>query len=196
MIFFVGSTGVGKTTTIAKIASKFRLEQKRKVALFTADTYRIAAAEQLRTYANILEVPFRVIYSVEELRRGVQDFKNYDFILVDMAGHSPQNPALRENMNTFIHGLEEGIEKEVHLVLSATTKYKDLLSIVESYQDIEDYRIIFTKVDETMTLGNLLNLKLHTGAGLSYITCGQNVPDDIEIFNPQKTVKQLLGGKN
>ena len=99
-------------------------------------------------------------------------------------------------MNTFIHGLEEGIEKGVHLVLSATTKYKDLLSIVESYQDIEDYRIIFTKVDETMTLGNLLNLKLHTGAGLSYITCGQNVPDDIEIFNPQKTVKQLLGGKN
>ena len=196
VIFFVGPTGVGKTTTIAKIASKFRLEQKRKVALFTADTYRIAAAEQLRTYANILEVPFRVIYSVEELRRGVQDFKNYDFILVDMAGHSPQNPALRENMNTFIHGLEEGIEKEVHLVLSATTKYKDLLSIVESYQDIEDYRIIFTKVDETMTLGNLLNLKLHTGAGLSYITCGQNVPDDIEIFNPQKTVKQLLGGKN
>ena len=166
------------------------------MALFTADTYRIAAAEQLRTYANILEVPFRVIYSVEELRRGVQDFKNYDFILVDMAGHSPQNPALRENMNTFIHGLGEGIEKEVHLVLSATTKYKDLLSIVESYQDIEDYRIIFTKVDETMTLGNLLNLKLHTGAGLSYITCGQNVPDDIEIFNPQKTVKQLLGGKN
>ena len=196
VIFFVGPTGVGKTTTIAKIASKFRLEQKRKVALFTADTYRIAAAEQLRTYANILEVPFRVIYSVEELRRGVQDFKNYDFILVDMAGHSPQNPALRENMNTFIHGLEEGIEKEVHLVLSATTKYKDLLSIVEYYQDIEDYRIIFTKVDETMTLGNLLNLKLHTGAGLSYITCGQNVPDDIEIFNPQKTVKQLLGGKN
>ena len=196
VIFFVGPTGVGKTTTIAKIASKFRLEQKRKVALFTADTYRIAAAEQLRTYANILEVPFRVIYSVEELRRGVQDFKNYDFILVDMAGHSPQNPALRENMNTFIHGLEEGIEKEVHLVLSATTKYKDLLSIVESYQDIEDYRIIFTKVDETMTLGNLLNLKLHTGAGLSYITCGQNVPDDIEIFHPQKTVKQLLGGKN
>ena len=196
VIFFVGPTGVGKTTTIAKIASKFRLEQKRKVALFTADTYRIAAAEQLRTYANILEVPFRVIYSVEELRRGVQDFKNYDFILVDMAGHSPQNPALRENMNTFIHGLEEGIEKEVHLVLSATTKYKDLLSIVESYQDIEDYRIIFTKVDETMTLGNLLNLKLHTGAGLSYITCGQNVPDDIENFNPQKTVKLLLGGKN
>lgn len=196
VIFFVGPTGVGKTTTIAKLASRFRLEQKRKVALLTADTYRIAAAEQLRTYANILEVPFRVIYSVEELQGGVKDFKDYDFILVDMAGHSPHNPALRESMNAFLNGLEEGTEREVHLVLSATTKYKDLLNIVEAYKEIGDYKIIFTKLDETTTLGNLLNLKLHTGAGLSYITCGQNVPDDIEIFNPQKTVKQLLGGRN
>ena len=99
-------------------------------------------------------------------------------------------------MNAFIRGLDEGIEREVHLVLSATTKYRDLLKIVESYEDIKNYKIIFTKLDETTTLGNLLNLKLHTGAGLSYITYGQNVPDDIEIFNPQKTVKQLLGGKN
>lgn len=196
VVFFVGPTGVGKTTTIAKIASKFHVEQKRKVALFTADTYRIAAAEQLRTYANILEVPFRVIYSVEELQRGVRDFKNYDFILVDMAGHSPNNPTLREGMDSFINGLEEGIEREIHLVLSATTKYRDLLNIVEAYSDIENYKIIFTKLDETTTIGNLLNLKLYTGAGLSYITCGQNVPDDIEVFNPQKTVKQLLGGKN
>lgn len=196
VVFFVGPTGVGKTTTIAKIASRFRLEQKRKVALLTADTYRIAAAEQLRTYANILEVPFRVIYSVEELQAGVRDFKDYDFILVDMAGHSPNNPALRENMQAFLNGLEEGTEREVHLVLSATTKYKDLLGIVDAYSGIGEYKIIFTKLDETTTLGNLLNLKLHTGAGLSYTTCGQNVPDDIEMFNPQKTVKQLLGGRN
>lgn len=196
VVFFVGPTGVGKTTTIAKLASKLKLEQKRKVALLTADTYRIAAAEQLRTYANILEVPFRVIYSAEELQRGVQDFRDYEIILVDMAGHSPRNPALRENMLSFINGLDETIEKEVHLVLSATTKYKDLLGIVETYADIKDYKVIFTKLDETTTLGNLLNLKLHTGAALSYITCGQNVPDDIEIFNPQKTVKQLLGGRN
>ena len=196
VVFFVGPTGVGKTTTIAKLASKLKLEQKRKVALLTADTYRIAAAEQLRTYANILEVPFRVIYSAEELLRGVRDFKDYEIILVDMAGHSPHNPALRENMFSFINGLEETIEKEVHLVLSATTKYKDLLEIVETYAVIPDYKIIFTKLDETTTLGNLLNLKLHTGASLSYITCGQNVPDDIEIFNPQKTVKHLLGGRN
>ena len=195
VIFFAGPTGVGKTTTIAKIASSFRLEQKRKVALFTADTYRIAAAEQLRTYANILEIPFRVVYSVEDLQTGVRDFKDYDFILVDMAGHSPNNPALREDMNAFIYGLPEGIEREVHLVLSATTKYVDMVNIVDSYSDLKNYKIIFTKLDETASLGNILNLKLYTGAGLSYITCGQNVPDDIEEFNPQKTVKQLLGGK-
>lgn len=195
VIFFAGPTGVGKTTTIAKIASNFSVVEKRKVALFTSDTYRIAAAEQLRTYAGILEVPFRVIYSVEDLQAGVRDFRDYDFILVDMAGHSPNNPALRESMNAFIHGLDEGIKKEVHLVLSATTKYRDLLNIVDSYAELEDYRIIFTKLDETTAYGNILNLKLYTGAGLSYITNGQNVPDDIEEFNPQKTVKQLLGGK-
>ena len=170
--------------------------QKKKVVLLTADTYRIAAAEQLRTYANILEVPFRVIYSVEEMQACIREFKEYDFVLVDMAGHSPHNPALRESMDAFINGLEEGIDKEVHLVLSATTKYRDLLNIADAYSNVGDYKIIFTKLDETTTAGNLLNLKLHTGAGVSYITCGQNVPDDIEIFNPQKTVKQLLGGKN
>ena len=196
VVFLVGPTGVGKTTTIAKLASKMKLEQKRRVVLLTTDTYRIAAAEQLRTYASILEVPFRVVYSPEELLKGIQDFRGYEFILVDMAGHSPHNPALRESMLAYMNGLGENIEKEVYLVLSATTKYKDLLSIVESYADIKDYKIIFTKLDETTTLGNLLNLKLHTGAALSYITCGQNVPDDIEVFNPQKTVKQLLGGKN
>lgn len=87
------------------------------------------------------------------------------------------------------------LEKEVFLVLSATTKYRDLLSIADTYSGMTDYKLIFTKLDETITLGNLLNLKLYTGAPLSYVTCGQNVPDDIEAFNPQKTVKRLLGGK-
>ncbi|MBQ8596563.1 MAG: flagellar biosynthesis protein FlhF [Lachnospiraceae bacterium] len=195
VVFFVGPTGVGKTTTIAKIASKFSVEGGKKVALLTADTYRIAAAEQLRTYANILEVPFRVIYSVEEVEQALKDFKDYDFILVDTAGHSHQNEAQKEAMNGFIHSVDGKAEKEVFLVLSATTKYRDLIGIADSYTAITDYKLIFTKLDETTTLGNLLNLKLHTGAPLSYVTCGQNVPDDIENFNPQKTVKQLLGGK-
>ncbi len=196
MVFFIGPTGVGKTTTIAKIASKFRVDEKKKVALLTADTYRIAAAEQLRTYANILEVPFRVIYTVEEIRKAIEDFKDYDYILIDTAGHSHLNSTLKENMSNFIHSVDDKVEKEVHLVLSATTKYRDLISIADSYKEMADYKLIFTKLDETTTLGNLLNLRLYTGASLSYVTHGQNVPDDIEDFNPQKTVKRLLGGKN
>lgn len=194
-VFFVGPTGVGKTTTIAKIASKFSVEEGRRIALVTADTYRIAAAEQLRTYANILDVPFRVIYSTEEMVQALKDFRDYDFILVDTAGHSHHNEAQTETMKGFVHSLDGLAEKEVFLVLSATTKYKDLLSIADAYSEITDYRLIFTKLDETTTLGNLLNIKLHTGAELAYVTCGQNVPDDIETFNPQRTVKQLLGGR-
>ena len=196
VIFFIGPTGVGKTTTIAKIASRFHVDEKKKVALLTADTYRIAAAEQLRTYANILEVPFQVIYTVEEIERALTDFKDYDYILVDTAGHSHQNTTQKENMSKFIHSVDGLAEKEVFLVLSATTKYRDLISIADAYKEMADYKLIFTKLDETTTLGNLLNLKLYTGSPLSYVTCGQNVPDDIEDFNPQKTVKRLLGGKN
>ena len=196
LVFFIGPTGVGKTTTIAKIASKFRVDEKKKVALLTADTYRIAAAEQLRTYANILEVPFRVIYTVEEINKALEDLKGYDYIMIDTAGHSHQNSTQKDNMRSIIHSVDDIVEKEVHLVLSATTKYRDLISIADSYKEMADYKLIFTKLDETTTLGNLLNLRLYTGASLSYVTYGQNVPDDIEDFNPQKTVKRLLGGKN
>ncbi len=195
VVFFVGPTGVGKTTTIAKIASKFSVNEKMKVALLTTDTYRIAAAEQLRTYASILDVPFRVIYSTDEIEAAIEDFKEYDYILVDTAGHSHHNETQKNNMSHYIHSVREGVEKEVYLVVSATTKYRDLISIADTYTEMTDYKLIFTKLDETTTLGNLLNLKLHTGADLSYVTCGQNVPDDLEQFNPQATVKQLLGGK-
>lgn len=196
VVFFVGPTGVGKTTTIAKIASRFQVDEKKKVALLTADTYRIAAAEQLRTYANILEVPFRIVYTTEEIEQSLTDFKDYDYLLVDTAGHSYQNKAQKETMTKLIHSIDDKAEKEVFLVLSATTKYRDLISIADAYKEMADYKLIFTKLDETTTLGNLLNLKLYTGASLSYVTYGQNVPDDIEDFNPQKTVKRLLGGKN
>ena len=194
-VFFVGPTGVGKTTTIAKIASKFSVELKKKVALLTADTYRIAAAEQLRTYANILEVPFRIIYTIEEMESALRDFKNFDYVFVDTAGHSHQNEEQKNVMGSFIHSVDGIVEKEVYLVVSATTKYRDLMSIADAYSTITDYKLILTKLDETTALGNLLNLKLYTGADLSYITCGQNVPDDIEDFNAQSTVKNLLGGK-
>ncbi len=194
VIYFIGPTGVGKTTTIAKLASKLSVEQKKKIALLTADTYRIAAAEQLRTYASILEVPFRVVYTAPEIQNAISDFKDYDYILIDTAGHSHNNVELRENMKEMINALGSEVEKEVYLVVSATTKYRDLISIADSYKEMTEYNLIFTKLDETTTLGNLLNLKLYTGAAMSYVTCGQNVPDDIADFNAQETVKLLLGG--
>ncbi|MBO4901657.1 MAG: flagellar biosynthesis protein FlhF [Lachnospiraceae bacterium] len=196
MIYFVGPTGVGKTTTIAKIASRLSVNDKKKVVLLTTDTYRIAAAEQLRTYASILDTPFRVIYTCEEMVDAVNDFKDADYILVDTAGHSHTNEMQKNSMLQFINCVDDVIDdKEVFLVVSATTKYRDLLSIADAYAQFSDYKLIFTKLDETTTLGNLFNLRLHTGAALSYITCGQNVPADIEPFSPQSTVKQLLGGR-
>lgn len=195
IVTFIGPTGVGKTTTIAKIASRYVVEEKKKVALLTTDTYRIAAAEQLRTYANILMVPFRVIYTQEELAAALQDFYDYDYIMVDTTGHSPQNREQLGNMKQLLKYMEQSAECHFYLVLSSTTKYKDLLKIADSYSQVADYQLIFTKLDETEALGNLLNLRMHTGAGIAYVTCGQNVPDDIEVFNPQKMVKQLLGGR-
>lgn len=192
LIYFVGPTGVGKTTTIAKLSSKFAIEEKKRIALLTADTYRIAAAEQLRTYANILEVPFRVVYTPEEILQAVEEFKQFDYILVDTAGHSHQNEEQRNSIRDFILATGEEIEKEVFLVVSATTKYSDLVGISDAYKDVHEFKLIFTKLDETTALGNLYNLHLHTGAALSYVTCGQNVPNDISSFNPQTTVKQIL----
>lgn len=195
IVLFIGPTGVGKTTTIAKLAGKYCVEDKKKVALLTADTYRIAAAEQLRTYANILETPFRVIYTPEELQTAVKDYWDCDYIFIDTAGRSHQNADQLEKMKEMVGALKDPGNYHVFLVLSATTKYRDLQRIADCYGKIADYELIFTKLDETEAVGNLLNMKLYTGAPVAYVTCGQNVPDDMEVFNPQKTVKQILGGK-
>lgn len=194
IITFIGPTGVGKTTTIAKIASRYVVDQKKQVALLTLDTYRIAAAEQLRTYANILMVPFRVVYTEEELATAIQDFQDYEYILVDTPGHSPQNKEQLGNLKRMLAQIKRAAECRFYLVLSATTKYRDLIKIADSYRQIADYQLIFTKLDETEALGNLLNMRLYTDTTIAYVTHGQNVPDDIEPFNPQKTVKKLLGG--
>ena len=193
---FIGPTGVGKTTTIAKLASELSVTQKKKVALLTVDTYRIAAAEQLRTYASILEIPFRVIYSVEEMKQAAEDFREYDYIFVDTAGHSQHNEELKTDIENYIRTLEDIMECENFLVLSATTKYRDLIDIADAYSEVVAYKLIFTKMDETGAKGNLYNVRMHTGAPISYITNGQNVPDDIAIFDAQRIVKNLLGGNN
>ena len=194
VIFFVGPTGVGKTTTVAKVASKLKVEQGRRIAFLTADTYRIAAAEQLRTYANILDIPLTIIYSAGELNQSIEQLEDYDAILVDTAGFSHKSSNQKEDVKSLIQNLDSHYNSEVYLVLSATTKYRDLIEISDVYKEISDYKIIFTKLDETTTYGNILNIKLYSGAEVSYITNGQNVPDDLEIFNSQKMVKRLLGG--
>ncbi len=193
-VFFIGPTGVGKTTTLAKLASRFKLTDNKRIALFTTDTYRISATDQLKTYANIMGVPFHVIYTPEELVEEYERYKDYDYILIDTAGHSPHNTEQKEDMEKFIHVLEGVAQTENYLVLSATTKYKDLLKICDVYREMTGYRLIFTKLDETECHGNLLNVRMHTMAPMSYVTNGQNVPDDIEVFNPQNAVKRLLGG--
>ncbi len=197
VVFFVGPTGVGKTTTIAKIASRFKVEKGMKVGLYTADTYRIAAAEQLRTYANILDTPLDIVYSSKELNEELKKAREeeFDLVLVDTAGFSHKNREQQGETKELINQVPEEFEKDVYLVLSATTKYRDLMEIADVYKENFKYKMIFTKLDETSCYGNILNMKLYTGTDLSYTTYGQNVPEDIEIFNTQNIVKLLLGGK-
>ena len=190
VVFFIGPTGVGKTTTIAKIASRFKLEEYARVAFVTADTYRIAAVEQLNTYASIIDSPVDVIYSADELEESLDKYKNYDLILVDTAGRSHK---CEEQMDE-LEKLKDNFDVEIYLVLSITTKYKDLVNIAQRYEDINNWSIIFTKLDETCSLGNILNVRLLTGAQLSYTTYGQNVPNDIELIDEQALARKLLGG--
>lgn len=194
-IFFVGPTGVGKTTTIAKIASSLTLKKKLKVALITSDIYRIAAVEQLRTYANILGLPLKVVYNEEEMKAAKLDFSGFDVVLIDTAGRSHQNQEQKQDIERLLHAVPEE-ERQAYLVLSATTKYRDLIKIAESYREIVSYNLIFTKLDETDCIGNIFNIKMLTGAPLSYTTWGQNVPDDIGKINAQSIAKRLLGGND
>ena len=192
-VFFLGSTGVGKTTTIAKIASKLKLEEKANIALVTADTYRIAAVEQLKTYANILSVPLKVIYSPKELGDSLDELSQYDVCLVDTAGRSHKNTEQIEDIRHLIEQVPIS-ERQIYLVLNTGIKYSDLKEIASVYSKLTDFSIIFTKLDETSSAGAMLNMKVKTKCPLSYVTWGQNVPDDIGEIDPQKVAKQLLGG--
>ena len=196
VIFFIGPTGVGKTTTIAKIASRFKLE---KETFITSDTYRIAAVEQLNTYASIIDCPVNVAYSPDEMDECLNEFKNYELILVDTAGRSHKSDEQMEELEKLISKVEARADEfdfEIYLTLSVTTKYKDLKNIADKYKHIDNWSLIFTKLDETCCLGNMLNMKLYTDAPLSYTTSGQNVPNDIEVINEQGLAKLLLGGNS
>lgn len=187
-VALVGPTGVGKTTTIAKLAATFAIVDKKKVALITADTYRVAAVEQLKTYGEIINIPVEVIYTAQELKQAIDRHGDKDLILIDTAGRSHRNTVQMAELKTMVDNVEPTV---TYLVLSATTKYKDMLEIVESYADININALVFTKLDETSCFGALLNIVNRTQKHLSYVTVGQNVPDDIEVADPAKIARMI-----
>ncbi|MBQ9365471.1 MAG: flagellar biosynthesis protein FlhF [Schwartzia sp.] len=189
IIALIGTTGVGKTTTIAKIAARFVLEKGVSVGLITADTYRISAVEQLKTYSDILGLPLEIVYSSAELKPALRKHKGKQLILIDTAGRSQNNEYQMSELKEFLE-VEPSIEK--HLVMSATTKERDAEKILERFSVVKPDRLIFTKVDETDTLGFIVNLLFDRRIALSYLTNGQSVPDDIEPARPDALAKLLL----
>ena len=189
----MGPTGVGKTTTIAKLAAEQVLTKGKKIGLITTDTYRIAAVEQLRTYANILNVPLEVCYSPEDITRAVDKFADRDLILVDTAGRNYGNMLNVRELNAYLEALQPD---ETFLVLSLTTKASDLEEIVRNFTQVRTDKFLFTKADETKTLGAVYNLVSRYGVPLSYLTYGQNVPDDIETLSTDKLASLLVGEKS
>lgn len=189
-IALVGPTGVGKTTTIAKLAANFKLREKLDVGLITIDTYRIAAVEQLKTYADIIGIPVNVVLTPEELAGAIKAFRDKDIVLVDTAGRSQCDAQKMEELKRFLQ--PAGID-EVHLVVSATTHTALLQSIIEKFGPLSDDRMILTKIDEAPCRGHLLNVLFRVNKALSYVTAGQEVPDDIEAADAHKIARIALG---
>ena len=186
---FLGPTGVGKTTTLAKIAARLSLVENKKIGLITADTYRIAAVEQLKTYSEILGIPLEVIYEASELQDAIERFKDKDYILIDTAGRSHKSKELKSDYDDLVRYLKD---VKIYLVMSMTTSFKDLKSIIDSYGFLKEYRLLFTKLDEATSYGNILNLKVLTGKPLSYFTIGQSVPDDIEVADKERIIQYIF----
>ncbi|GAB4246361.1 flagellar biosynthesis protein FlhF [Deferrisoma sp.] len=188
---FVGPTGVGKTTTVAKLAARFALQENRRVGLLTVDTFRIAAVEQLKTYANIMGVPIRVALDRASFVEAVRGYADRELVLVDTAGQSPRD---EESLAELLELLPPEVEAEVHLVLSVTTRGRDLERILRHYAAVRPSRLLLTKLDETECHGPLLGLPLVSRLPLSYLTTGQNVPDDIEEARPDRVAAYLVRG--
>lgn len=193
VIMLVGSTGVGKTTTLAKISALYRYnanaKTRPKIVFITADLYRLAAVEQLQKYTEILGVELEVTYSPDEVKQAINKHKNAHLILFDTAGacqrNAPQLDALA--------GIKEAAQPdEVHLVLSSTSKFSDMIDVIEHFKAVDPRRFIFTKIDESTTYGGVFNTLMKYQTPISYLTTGQNVPEDIESAKPERVAKLLL----
>ena len=189
IVALIGATGVGKTTTLAKIAARFVLEKNIRAALITADTYRISAVEQLKTYSDIIGLPLEIVYSPEELKVAIHKHRDKDLILIDTAGRSQHNEYQMRELQDFL-AVDSRIEK--HLVMSATTKNRDVADILQKFSVCEPNRVIFTKTDETSSLGLIVNLLADKDISLSFLTNGQSVPDDIVPATADKLAALLL----
>ena len=187
---FVGPTGVGKTTTIAKIAADSALNRDLDVAMITADTYRIAAVQQLKTYAEILGIPVSVAYTPGEIKSRIEEFSDKDLVLIDTAGRSHRHNAQFTELRELVGGADAD---EVFLVLSSTVSVKNNREIIQNYNFLKEFKLIFTKADETPVFGAMLNARILTGKSLSYVTVGQSVPDDIEVASIEKITRNLIG---
>ena len=185
----LGPTGVGKTTTLAKIAAQCVLEKGISTAFITADTYRISAVEQLKTYADILGLPIAIVYTPDELKEAIQKFRQKQLILIDTAGRSQHNRRQMAELKEFL-AVNQNIEK--YLVLSATTKNEDAKDIIDKFSVCKPDKVIFTKTDETKSLGIILNILRRKEMRLSYLTNGQSVPDDIVPAEAEKLAELFL----
>lgn len=190
-VMFVGPTGVGKTTTIAKLAAVHSLWEGRKVVLATADTYRIAAVEQLRTYAKILGIPMEVVFEAKDFEGLVSKHQGCDLIMLDTAGRSSRDAKKMEELKWLYDAFQPDA---VHLVLAANLKYKDMLKVIDRMAVVPIGSVIFTKLDETYSFGPLLNVLEDFNLPVSFFTVGQNVPNDIEVAKSERLARLILEG--
>jgi flagellar biosynthesis protein FlhF len=190
-IALIGPTGVGKTTTLAKLAAAYRLRHGRKVGLITCDTYRIAAVDQLRTYANIIGVPLQVVLTPGEMAAACESLSDCDAILIDTAGRSPGDQERLDELAGFIEAAQP---HQIHLVMACVAGEASMVRTVERFGQLRPTRVIFTKLDEAASLGVLLNVVRRLDAKLSFVTHGQEVPDDIEPGRADRLARLILDG--
>ena len=190
VVALVGPTGVGKTTTVAKLAANFKLAHNLSVGLVTVDTYRIAAVEQLRTYAEIIDLPLAVVNTPEEISEAIEGLGPVDVVLIDTAGRSPRDELKIRELADF---LDRARADEVHLVLSAVAGERSLRAAVDEFALVRADRLILTKLDEADGLGGVLAVIGQANRPFSYLTTGQAVPDDIEPANRRRLARLILG---